>query len=76
MSAMNKRIADLLAEHRRLKTAAKDNRREMLAVAVEQLGVDQKEAMQLNLEVFLDGYLVGQGVQQAWRDAGCQQEAS
>ena len=70
MSALNKRIADLLAEHRRLKAEAKNNRREMMEVAVEHLGIEQKEALQMNLEPLLDGYLVGQGVHQSWRGVG------
>ncbi len=39
----------------------------MLEVAVEHLGVDQKEAMQMNLEPLFDGFLLGQGVMQKRR---------
>ena len=48
----------------------RDLRVEMLRVAVKELGMEQNEALHANLEVFLDGYLVGQGVVQAWRKTG------
>ena len=67
MSALNKRVADLLAEHRRIKEEQKALRGRMLEVAVEHLGIDQREAMQMNLEPLFDGYLIGQGVMQKWR---------
>ena len=67
MSALNKRVADLLAEHRRMKEEQKALRVRMLEVAVEHLGVDQREAMQMNLEPLFDGFLLGQGVMQKWR---------
>lgn len=67
MSALNKRVADLLAEHRRMKEEQKALRARMLEVAVEHLGVDQREAMQMNLEPLFDGFLIGQGVMQQWR---------
>lgn len=69
MSALNKRVADLLAEHRRMKEEQKALRTRMLEVAVEHLGVDQREAMQMNLEPLFDGFLIGQGVMQKWRQA-------
>ena len=69
MSTLNKRVADLLAEHRRMKEEQKALRARMLEVAVEHLGVDQREAMQMNLEPLFDGYLIGQGVMQKWRQA-------
>ena len=75
MSAMNKKIADILAEHRRLKAATKENRREMMQVAVEVMGIGQQEAMQMNLEPLLDGYLIGQGVSQEWRGIGAKEAA-
>lgn len=64
---INKQIADLLVEHRRLKVAARVVRTEMVRIAVAHLGVDQQDAMQMNLEPLLDGYLIGQGVVQEWR---------
>ena len=75
MSATNNKIADLLAEHRRLRVAAKENRSEMLRVAVEIVGLGQQEALQMNLETFLDGYLIGQGVSQ-WRRGANVKEAA
>ena len=36
-------------------------------ITVEHLGVDQREAMQMNLEPLFDGFLIGQGVMQKWR---------
>lgn len=69
MSALNKRVADLLAELRRMKEEQKALRGRMLEVAVEHLGVDQREAMQMNLEPLFDGYLIGQGVMQKCRQA-------
>ena len=69
MSALNKRVADLLAEHRRMKEEQKALRGRMLEVAVVHFGVDQREAMQMNLEPLFDGYLIGQGVMQKWRQA-------
>jgi len=30
--------------------------------------MDQREAIQANLETFFDGYLVGRGVYQSWRE--------
>ncbi len=67
MSALNKRVADLLAEHRRIKEEQKALRGRMLEVAVEHLGIDQREAMQMNLEPLFDGFLIGQEVMQKWR---------
>ncbi len=67
MSALNKRVADLLAEHRRMKEEQKALRARMLEVAVEHFGVDQREAMQMNLEPLFDGFLIGQEVMQKWR---------
>lgn len=75
MSATNKKIADLLAEHRRLRAAAKENRSEMLRVAVEIVGLGQQEALQMNLETFLDGYLIGQGVSQERRGVNVKEAA-
>lgn len=76
MTTLNRRITDLLAEHRRLKAEIKSNRGEMIKVAVEHLGVEQKDALQMHLEPLLDGYLVGQGVHQSWRKAGAEQEGA
>ena len=64
MSATNKRIGDILGEYRRLKAAIRENRAEMIMVAVDVLGINQNEAMKMPLDVLLDGYLIGQGVHQ------------
>ena len=44
------------------KKDARALRRELLKVAVEELGMEQSEALQANLEVFTDGYLFAVGV--------------
>lgn len=67
--ARNQEIAALLCEHRRLKAALRGVRAEMVQVAVEHLGLDQRDALQADLPVLLDGYLIGQGVKQKWRGA-------
>ncbi len=64
----NKEMVDLLRDYTRAKTLASELRIKML-VAVVELGVSQKEAYNMDVTVFLDGYLVGQGVKQSWRDA-------
>lgn len=69
-------IVGLLIEYRAAKNKAKELRTEMLRVAVQELGMDQKEALQVNLIDFLDGYLVGQGMQQSWRDIASDREAA
>jgi hypothetical protein len=63
-------IADLLADYRETKERQKVLKEDMVRVAVEELGMDQQEAIRKadQLYVFLDGYLVGQGVQQSWRN--------
>ena len=60
MTNLNKEISDTLKNYQRAKNAVKDLRVEMLRLAVEGLGMDQKDAQQANLEVFFDGYLIGQ----------------
>lgn len=69
-TTMNYEIAGLLRHCQQMKKSTRELRVEMLRVAVEDLGIDQSEALQANLEVFLDGYLVGQGVIQPWRKTG------
>jgi hypothetical protein len=70
MTLTNTEIAGLLADYRRTRALMKELKGEMMRVAVEQLGMDQKEAKDHQIDDFLDGYLVGQGVQQAWRKIG------
>lgn len=60
-------VADLLHRHNAAKRELKKLKVEMMRFAVEELNVDQTDAQKATLEVFLDGYLVGQGVKQAWR---------
>ncbi len=64
----NKEMVDLLRDYTRAKTLAKELRIKMM-VAVVELGVSQKEAYNIDVTAFLDGYLVGQGIIQSWRDA-------
>ena len=66
----NYEISGLLHHCQQMKKNTRDLRVEMLKVAVEELGMEQNEALQTNLEVFLDGYLVGQGMIQSWRKTG------
>lgn len=66
----NADIAGLLREYAQAKERVRELRAEMMRLAVEELGMDQSEAMKVDLPAFLDGYLVGQGVQQSWRSIG------
>ena len=66
----NYQISALLRHCQQAKNNARDLRLELLKVAVEELGMEQNEALQANLEVFIDGYLVGQGMMQPWRKCG------
>lgn len=66
----NVEIARLLRDFKQMKKDARDLRVEMLRVAVEEPGVEQGEALLANLEVFLDGYLLGQGMMKSWRKTG------
>jgi hypothetical protein len=70
MTLTNTEIADLLSDYRRTRALMRELKGEMLRVAVEQLGMDQTEAREHQIDDFLDGYLVGQGVQQNWRKIG------
>jgi len=70
MMVKNSEIAGLLRDYQQAKNKTKELRAEMMRVAVDELGMEQKEAQQANLETFLDGYLVGQGMQQSWRNIG------
>lgn len=64
-------IADLLGEFRDLKERQKVLRDEMAKAAVEVMGLPQDEVVKRanDLPALLDGYLVGQGMRQRWRDA-------
>ncbi len=63
----NKEMVDLLRDYTRAKKLAGELRIKMI-VAVVELGVSQKEAYNMDVTIFLDGYLVGQGEMQSWRD--------
>lgn len=69
-SMINYQISALLRHSQQTKKRTRDIRLELSRVAVEELGMEQNEALQANLEVFIDGYLVGQGMMQAWRKCG------
>lgn len=63
------RIADTLRDYAQAKRRVQELRSQLLQIAVEDFGMDQDKAKQMNLETFLDGYLVGQGMMQSWRTA-------
>ncbi len=69
-SITNYQISALLRHGQQTKKRTRDLRLELSRIAVEELGMDQNEALQANLEVFIDGYLVGQGMMQSWRKCG------
>lgn len=62
-------IADLLGEWRESKERQRVLRDEMVKVAVEVLKLPQSDAVKADLPTLLDGYLIGQGKRQKWRDA-------
>jgi hypothetical protein len=64
---LNEEIADLLADLRRAKYEVKDIRQHLVKFAVEEIGLEQQEASQMDIAVFLDGYLVGRGMYQSSR---------
>lgn len=61
-------IADMLAEHRRMKNLVKQIRAEMIELAVNEFGMEQQDAINMDLAAFFDGYLVAKGMQQSWRN--------
>ena len=63
-------ISALLRHGQQIKKKSRQLRQELLRIAVEELSMEQDEARQANLEVFIDGYLVGQGMIQSWRKCG------
>ena len=64
-------IADLLGEWRENKERQRVLRDEMAKIAVEVLGLpqDQVHKHMGDIPALLDGYLIGQGKRQKWRDA-------
>ncbi len=65
MHMTNYEIAGLLGDYYQMKKSTQDLRAQMFRLVVEELGIKQKVAQQTSLEVFLDGYLVGQGMMQS-----------
>lgn len=65
---LNNEIADLLCEYRRAKNEQQEITGKLIRFAVEDLGMDQQEASRCNIALFFDGYLVGRGVHQSWRN--------
>ena len=64
---LNEEISDLLAELRRTKYEVKDIKLQLVKFAVEEIGIEQQEASQMDIAVFIDGYLVGRGMHQSRR---------
>lgn len=64
-------IADLLGEYRENKARQTALRDEMARVCVEVLKIPREEVSKRlgDLPSLLDGYLLGQGMRQKWRDA-------
>ncbi len=60
-------IADALRYYARAKNEQKRIRNELVKMAVNYCGIDQSEAVKLDIVTFLDGYLVGNGIIQNWR---------
>ena len=63
----NKQLGELLRRYAAEKKAHRDTRAEMLRFCVDHLGLAQADMMKIDPAVLLDGYLIGQGVMQAWR---------
>lgn len=62
-------VADLLADYRDCRARIKVLREDMVRAAVETGALPQEEAVKMadKIDVFLDGFLVGQGMDMAWR---------
>ena len=65
---LNEEIADMLCDNHRAKIDMKEIKAKMIRFVVEDLGMDQQDATQVDIMSFLDGYLVGRGMQQSWRN--------
>jgi hypothetical protein len=63
----SKDIASMMSAFGAKKAEMKALRGEMTRAAVEVCGLTQKAAMSVDVEVFLDGWLVGQGYVQSYR---------
>lgn len=66
----NYQISSVLRHSQHTKKKTQNLRAELLRVAVEEAGMEQSDALQANLEVFIDGYLAGQGMVQELRKCG------
>jgi hypothetical protein len=64
----NNEIGVMLREYQQAKILVKKRRVELMRVAVDMFGMSQSDAQSLDVAMFLDGYLVGQGMKQDWRD--------
>ena len=64
----NAAIAAILHKHQANKEEARVLKVELMRIAVEELGMEQEEAKRTDLVTFLDGYLVGKGFMQTWRN--------
>lgn len=62
-------VADLLADYRDCKARIKVLREDMVRAAVEIAALPQDEAVKMadKIDAFLDGFLVGQGIDMEWR---------
>lgn len=60
-------IADLLRDHQRAKNEIRAIKSELISIAVDELGIDQKFSKEVDILAFMDGYLVAQGVCQSWK---------
>lgn len=63
----NQDIATLLRTYAAKKNEMKAMRLEMLRAVIEVCGLTREAAGKMDVEVFLDGYLVGQGSVQSFR---------
>lgn len=65
---LNEEIADMLCDYRRAKRDMKEIQTKMIRFVVDDLGMDQQDTTKLDIAAFLDGYLIGRGMQQSWRN--------
>ena len=65
---LNEEIADMLCDYHRAKRDMKEIKAKMIRFVVDDLGMDQQDAVKMDIPSFLDGYLIGRGMQQSWRN--------
>jgi len=63
----NRELVKLLHEYADAKKKVKEIRVELVKVVVQDIGMEQKEAHAMDIETFLNGYLIGQDVKESWR---------